>query len=66
VIKLRRIRWMGGTLACMGEMRNTYRILVRKPEGKRPLWKPMHGWKENIKMDLKELGCEGSQKDGVS
>jgi hypothetical protein len=39
----------------MGEMRNAYRILVRKPEGKRPLMRPTRIW-EGIKMNLKEAG----------
>jgi hypothetical protein len=40
----------------MGEKRNTYRILVGKPEGKKPLGRPRHRWEYNIKMDLKEIG----------
>jgi hypothetical protein len=43
VIKSRRIRWTGH-VACMGEMRNAYSILVGKPEGKRPLGRPKHRW----------------------
>jgi hypothetical protein len=38
-----------------GERRNTYRILVGKPEGRRPLGRPTHGWENNIKMDLREI-----------
>ena len=38
-----------------GEMRGTYRILVGKPKGKRPLGRPRCGWEDNIKMDLREL-----------
>jgi hypothetical protein len=41
-----RMRWAGHT-ACMGEMRNVYKILVRKPEGKGPLGKPRHRWEDN-------------------
>jgi hypothetical protein len=37
----------------MREKRNAYRILVRKPEGKRPLGRPRRGWVKNIKMDLR-------------
>jgi hypothetical protein len=40
----------------MREKRNVYRILVRKPEGKRPLGRPRCGWIDNIKMDLLEIG----------
>jgi hypothetical protein len=40
----------------MGEKRNVYRLLVRKPEGKRPLGRPRRRWIDNIKMDLLEIG----------
>jgi hypothetical protein len=40
----------------MGEKRNLYRLLVRKPEGKRPLGRPRRSWINNIKMDLLEIG----------
>jgi hypothetical protein len=40
----------------MGEKRNVYRLLVGKPEGKRPLGRPRRGWIDNIKMDLLEIG----------
>jgi hypothetical protein len=43
----------------MGETMNAYRILVGKPEGKRPLGRPRRRWVENIKMDLREVGCDG-------
>jgi len=43
----------------MGESRSVYRVLVGKPEGKRPLGRPRHRWGDNIKMDLQEMGCEG-------
>jgi hypothetical protein len=43
----------------MGERRGLYRILVRKPEGKRPLVRPKHRWVDNIKIDLQEVGCVG-------
>ena len=41
----------------MGEGRGMYRVLVGKPEGKRPLGRHRHRWEENIKMDLQEVGC---------
>jgi transcription termination factor 2 len=53
MIKSRRIRW-SGHVARMGEKRNTYRILVGKPEGKRRLGRLIHRWEDNIKMDLRE------------
>jgi hypothetical protein len=40
----------------MGEKRNLYRLLIRKPEGKRPLGRPRRKWIDNIKMDLLEIG----------
>ena len=43
----------------MGERRIVYRVLVGKPEGKRPLGRPRHRWEDNIKMDLQEVGCGG-------
>jgi hypothetical protein len=54
---------MGGHVARMGEKRNAYRILVGKPEGKRPLGRPRRKWVDNIKMDLREIGWDGV--DGV-
>ena len=51
VIKSRRMRW-AGHVARMGEERGVYRVLVGKPEGKRPLWRPRHRWVDNIRMDL--------------
>ena len=42
-----------------GESRYVYRVLVGKPEGKRPLGRPRRRWEDNIKMDLQEVGCEG-------
>jgi hypothetical protein len=49
-----RMRW-AGNVACMGEMRNAYSILVGKPEGKRPFGRPRRKW-EDIRMDLREIG----------
>jgi hypothetical protein len=58
VIKSRRIRW-AGHIACMWARRGEYRVLMGKPEGKRPLGRPGHRWEDNIKMDLQEVGCGG-------
>jgi len=41
----------------MGEVRGVYRVLVGKPEGRRPLGKPRRRWEDNIRMDLREVGC---------
>ena len=49
------MRW-AGHVARMGESRGVYRVLVRKPEGKRPLGSPRRRWKDNIKINLKEVG----------
>ena len=56
VIKSRRMRW-AGHVAHMGDERGAYRVLVGKPEGKRPLGRPRHRWVDNIRMDLQEVGC---------
>jgi hypothetical protein len=58
MMKSRRMRW-AGHVARMEEKRNAYRILVGKPEGKRPLGRPRHRWVNNIKMDLREIGWYG-------
>jgi len=58
VIKSRRMRWEGH-VARMGERRGVYRVLVGKPEGKRPLGRPRHRWEDNIKMEIQEVGCGG-------
>jgi hypothetical protein len=50
---------MGRHVARIVEKRNAYRILVGKPEGKRPLGRPRRRWVENIKMDLREIGWDG-------
>jgi hypothetical protein len=54
-IKSRRMRW-AGHVARMGETRTAYRILVGKPEGKRPLGRPRRRWVDNIKIHLREIG----------
>ena len=48
-----------GHVAHMGERRGVYRLLVGKPEGKRPLERPRCRWEDNIKMDLQEVGWGG-------
>jgi hypothetical protein len=58
MIKSRRMRW-AGHVARMEETRNAYRILVGKPEGKRPLGRPRYRWVDNIQMDLREIGWDG-------
>jgi hypothetical protein len=55
IIKSRRMRW-AGHVARMGEKKNAYRLLVGKPEGKRPLGRPRRRWMNNIRMDLGEVG----------
>jgi hypothetical protein len=50
---------MDRTCSADGAERGVYKILVGKPEGKSPLGKPRHRWKDNIMMDLQEVGCEG-------
>ncbi|KAJ4431809.1 hypothetical protein ANN_20414 [Periplaneta americana] len=57
-IKSRRLRW-AGHVARMGESRNAYRVLVGRPEEKRPLGRPRCKWENNIKMDLREVGYDG-------
>ena len=52
------MRW-AGHVARMGEGRGVYRVLVGKPEGKRPLGRPRRRWEDNVKMDLQEVGCGG-------
>jgi len=59
VIKSRRIRW-AGHVAHVGEGRVVYRVLMGKPEGKRPLGRPRRRWEDNMKMDLREVGCGGT------
>jgi hypothetical protein len=55
VVKSRRMRW-AGHVARMGEERVLHRVLVEKPEGKRPLGRPRRRWDDNIKTDLQEVG----------
>jgi hypothetical protein len=55
VVKSRRMRW-AGHVACMGEDRGVHRVLVGRPEGKRPLGRPRIRLEDNIKMDFQEVG----------
>jgi len=52
------MRW-AGHVASIGERRGVYKVLVGKPEGKRPLGRPRRRWEDTIKMDLQEVGCRG-------
>ena len=56
VIKWRSMRW-AGHVACMGEERGVYRVLVGKQQGKRPLERPRRRWVDNIRMDLQVVRC---------
>jgi hypothetical protein len=57
LIKSRRMKW-AGHVARMGEGRGAYRVLVGRPEGKRPLGRHRRRWEDNIKMDLGEIGID--------
>ena len=56
-LKSRRLRW-AEHVARIEQSINSYRALVGKPEGKRPLGRPRRRWEDNIKMDLREVGCD--------
>ena len=56
-LKSRRLRW-AGHVARMEQYRNAYRVLVGKPGSKRPSGSSRHRWEDNIKMDLREVGCD--------
>ena len=58
VIKSRRMR-RAGHVACMGERRGVYRVLVGKSEGKRPLGRPRRRWEDNIKIYIQKMRCGG-------
>ena len=49
------MRW-AGHVGCMGEERGVYRVLLGKPEGRRPLGRPRHRWVDSIRMDLRDVG----------
>jgi hypothetical protein len=57
-VKSRQMRCVG-LVARMGEERKVYKVLVGKPEGKRPLGRPRHRWEDGIGMDLKEIVLRG-------
>jgi hypothetical protein len=59
VIKSRRMRW-AGHVARMGKGKGVYRVLIGRPEGKRPLGRPRRRWEDNIKMDLREIRVDGA------
>jgi hypothetical protein len=65
VIKWRGMRW-AGHVAHIGGERAVYRVLVEKPEGKRPLGRPRSRWVDNIGMDLQEVGCRYMDWIGLS
>jgi len=50
---------MGGGCSAHGERRGVYRVLMGKPEEKRPLARPRRRWEDNFKIDLQEVGCGG-------
>ena len=52
------MKW-AGHVACIGEGRGVFQVLVGKPEGMRPLGRFRHRWKDNIQMELQEMGCGG-------
>jgi hypothetical protein len=59
VIKSRRMRW-AGHVARREEGRGVYRVLVGRPEGRRPLGRPRRRWEVNIKIDLRKIGIDGA------
>ena len=59
VVKSRKIGW-AGHVARMGGEKRLYRVMVGKPEGKRPVGRPRHRWEDNIKMELQAVRCGGS------
>jgi hypothetical protein len=65
ILKSRRMRW-AGHVARIGEKRNAYRLLVRKPEGKQPLGRPRSRWVDNIRMDLGEVGWGDVDRIGLA
>jgi hypothetical protein len=65
IIKSRKMRW-AGQVARMGENRNSYKLLVGRPEGRRPLGRTRRRWVDNIRMDLGEMGSGGVDWIGLA
>jgi hypothetical protein len=65
IIKAKRVRW-AGHVAQMGENINAYRLLVGKPEGRKPLGRPRRRWLDNIRMVLGEMGWGGVDWTGLA
>jgi len=65
VIKSRIMRW-AGHVACMGEERGVYRVLMGKLEGRRTLGRPRHRWVDNIRMDPQEVVCGYMDSTGLA
>jgi hypothetical protein len=63
-VKSRRMRW-AGHVARMGEEIKVYKVLVGKPEGKRPLGRPRRRWEDGVRMDLREIGLGGGGLDST-
>jgi hypothetical protein len=59
------MRW-AGHVARVGDRRGVYRVLVGRPEGKRPLGRPRRMWEDNIKMDLREIGIDRANRIGLA
>jgi hypothetical protein len=57
---------MGGACSRDGEERGVCRVLVEKPEGKRPIGSPRHRWEDNTRIDLQEVGCGGMDWIGLA
>jgi hypothetical protein len=62
MVKSRRMKWEGHVARMRRRGMNAYRILVGKQEGKRPLGRPRRRWVDNIKLDLREIGWDGTDR----
>jgi hypothetical protein len=65
-VAIKSISEMGWVCSTYGEREGVCKVLVRKPEGKRPLGRPRRRWDDNIKMDIQEMGCGGMGWIGVA